>query len=185
MIDENAFGILIANHAVEDEEYALSREEFVARCESFRRTMRAHVRERRLGASVRALDLGHAFYLEVADGDHADGPLAWAKAARALLAEAGYETVGIVSHGSRWVDEEEAFPGTEHLGEVSLVTLSNPSEPFRRALAAETATHGEGEDAWGAGLYLDTEAAEALGLTPKNAPTVLDAGGASFFRAGR
>ena len=54
-------------------------------------------------------------------------------------------------------------------------------------LVADVASRGDDEDGsgWGPGLYLDTEAAEALGMTPKNAPTVLRAAGASFYRAGR
>jgi hypothetical protein len=84
---------------------------------------------------------------------------------------------------------------TEYVGDASLVTISNPSEPLRRAQYGEAAAHdddaegGPGSDrptrAWGPGLYLDTEAAEALAMSPKNAPTVLYARGAGFYRVGR
>lgn len=137
-------------------------------------------------AGARALDLGHAFYVEVGDGDHAESPLGWAKKVRARLLEQGFETAAAVTHGGRWVDEADALFSTEHVGEFGLISLSNPSEPLRRALYADAATRpSEHHEGWGPGLYLDTEAAEALGMTPKNAPTVLELGGASFYRAGR
>jgi hypothetical protein len=41
------------------------------------------------------------------------------------------------------------------------------------------------DDGWGPGLYFDTEAVDALGRTPKNAPTALVTAGASFYRVGR
>ena len=72
-------------------------------------------------------------------------------------------------------------------GSVKLFRASRPSEPLRRSLLAEAATHGdeqEGTEGWGPGLYLDVEAVEALGRKPKNAPTILRSGGAEFFRAG-
>jgi hypothetical protein len=167
----------------------MDRDAFVARFEGFRAIVRKCVGEHRLGADARAVDLGHAMYVEVGDGDHAESPLDWAKRARVRLSEAGYETVVAVTHGGRWVDDAaESFTSTEHLGSTGLVTLSNPSEPLRRALYADAASRPDDGDptvGWGAGLYLDTEAAEALGLAPKNAPTVLKAGSAGFYRAGR
>jgi hypothetical protein len=188
VIDENAFGVLIAYHDVENDEYALSREEFVARFSKFRDSARALLREHRLGEDVRAVDVGHALYVEVAEGDHAENPLAWGKRARATLSDAGFATVVVVTHGGRWVDENDSsFTSTEHVGDVGLVTISNPSEPLRRALIADVASRSDDDDGsgWGPGIYLDTEAAEALAMTPKNAPTVLRASGASFYRAGR
>jgi hypothetical protein len=41
------------------------------------------------------------------------------------------------------------------------------------------------EPGWGPGLYLDTEAVEALGLNLKNQPTALNVAEATFFRVGR
>lgn len=167
----------------------MERDAFVVRFEAFRSAARGCLREYRFGADVRAVDLGHALYVEVGDGDHVESPLAWAKTARARLSDAGYETVVIVTHGGRWVESgTESFFSTEHLGEASLITLSNPSEPLRRALYAEAASRPDEDDptvGWGPGLYLDVEAAEALGMAPKNAPTVLKTGGARFYRAGR
>ena len=193
MIDENAFGVLLSYFGVEDEEYGLGRAEFVERFEAFRAAVRAFLAETPLGQGAFALDLGHAVYAEVGEGDQAGSPLAWAKRLRAALAEKDFETVAVVTHGSRWVSAEASAQSTEHLGEFALVTASNPSEPLRRAFYAETATRQDEDDVdedgellgWGPGLYLDTEAAEALGMTPKNAPTVLRSGGAGFYRAGR
>ena len=193
MIDENAFGVLLSYFGVEDEEYGLGRGEFVERFEAFRAAVRAFLAATPLGQGALALDLGHAFYAEVGEGDQAGSPLGWAKRLRAALAEKDFETVAVVTHGSRWVSAEASAQSTEHLGEFSLVTASNPSEPLRRALYAETATRQDEDDTdedgellgWGPGLYLDTEAAEALAMTPKNAPTVLRSGGAGLYRAGR
>lgn len=189
LIDENAFGVLVSYFGIEEEEYGMEREAFVARFEGFRKRVRECVRDHRLGTDVRAVDLGHALYVEVADGDHAENPLAWAKRIRAHLLENEYETVVAITHGGRWIDEAaESFVSTEHLGDAGVVTLSNPSEPMRRALYADAASRPHETDpnvGWGPGLYLDTEAAEALGMAPKNAPTVLRAGSAGFYRAGR
>ena len=189
LVDENAFGVLVSYFGVEDEEYGLERDVFVARFDAFRASVRESLRDHRLGSGVRAVDLGHALYVEVADGSHTESPLAWAKRAHARLAEAGYAAVVAVTHGGRWVDDEaDSFVSTEHVGDAGLVTLSNPSEPLRRALYADAASRPGDDDpgaGWGPGLYLDTEAAEALGLSPKNAPTVLKVGSAGFYRAGR
>jgi hypothetical protein len=186
MIDENAFGILLSYYSVEEDEYGLERAEFVARFEAFRATIRGAVAELPLGRGARAVDLGHALYVEVGDGDQAESPLSWAKKARGRLTERGFESVGVVTHGGRWVDEAESFVSTEHLGDAGFVTLSMPSEPLRRALYAETASHptDDGDDGWGPGLYLDVEAVEALGIKPRNAPTSLRVGGAEFYRVG-
>jgi hypothetical protein len=134
------------------------------------------------------LDLGHALYIELAEGDESESPIAWLKQARARLLEEGFATVGALCHGSRWVDEAEGAPmSTEWAGERAVLTWSAPSEPLRRALYVDAATRPDDEDdtiGWGPGLYLDTEAVEALGKKPKNEPTLLRASGAAFYRAG-
>lgn len=192
--DENAFGILISYYLVENEEYGLDREQFVGRFELFRRIVRGCLREAVLATRLHAVDLGHAFYVEVAEGEQTSSPLAWARRVREMLHEHAFDTVAIVTHGSRWVDDEsETALSTEHVGNVDVFTISNPSEPLRRALYGEAASHpneGDGEsiedpEAWGPGLYLDTEAAEALAMVPKNAPTILYTRGAGFYRVGR
>jgi hypothetical protein len=202
VIDENAFGILISNHAIEDEEYGLDREAFVERVDLFRDTLRTFLRERSPGADVRAIDLGHALYVEIADGQESESPIAWAKAVRACLAELSFESVVGVTHGGRWVEDDDAgasWFSSEALGEVGLVRVSHPSEPFRRALYLDAAARAEeqgdgGEDdtdgdaegssGWGPGLYLDLEAVEALRIKLRNEPTRLRCAGAVFYRIG-
>jgi len=195
IIDENAFGILVSHFLVEDEEYGLERAEFVKRFELFRQVVRDALRDAPLGAGVRAIDFGHAVYVEVAEGDQSTSPIGWARKVREQLTERGFDSAAFVTHGSRWVDEDaESFVSTEHVGDAGLLTISNPSEPLRRAFYGDAASRDGEADiessdvesrAWGPGLYLDTEAAEALALAPKNAPTVLSASGAGFYRVGR
>jgi len=73
------------------------------------------------------------------------------------------------------------------VGTAEVTAWSRPSEPLRKALYADTATRpdADGEGGWGPGLYVDTEAVEALGRTPKNAPTTLRVAGAEFYRVAR
>lgn len=187
MIDENAFGLWIGYFSVEEDEYGLEREAFVERFQRFGRIVRAHVEEQPLGEGLRALDLGHGVYLEIGEGDETAGPIGWLKALRERLSEDGFPSVGVLSHGSRWVAETEAEQaGSERVGGTPWSTLSHPSEPLRRAMYADAASRIDEDDGtgWGPGLYLDTEAVEALGKTPKNQPTVLSASGATYYRAG-
>jgi len=188
MVDENAFGLLLSYYDVEEDEYALERPAFVERFEGFRAAVLEHLKDAPLGADVRAVDLGHAVFVEVGDGDQTTGPLGWLRDARKRLSEKGYATVAVLTHGSRWVDPDGgAATSTEWVGDVGLVTISRPSEPLRRALYGDAASRPDDEDGavgWGPGLYLDTEAVEALGIRPKNEPTILRSSGVSFFRAG-
>lgn len=188
MIDENAFGLLISYYAVEDDEYGLEREQFVERFEAFRNAVVECLEQLPLGRDVRAIDLGHAVFVEVSEGEQVEGPIQWLKSVRGRLKERQFETVCVLSHGSRWVDPETGPTfSTDRIADVTLLTVSRPSEALRRALYAEAASRPDDEDepvGWGPGLYLDTEAVEALGKTPKNVPTLLRAGGASFYRAG-
>ncbi|MBK7580001.1 MAG: hypothetical protein IPI67_07310 [Myxococcales bacterium] len=186
MDDENAFGLLISWVDLETEEYALERAEFVERWQKFRATWREALGIFALGSDVRALDLGHALYLEVAEGDQTEDPIAWIKLVRARLTEQGFATVGVVTHGGRWLSDEAGTELPEQNG-VFVAVASCPSEPLRRALYADTAAHRDEADApdgWGAGLYVDTEAIEALGRSLKNAPTPLAVAGATYFRVG-
>lgn len=188
MIDENAFGLLIAWFNVEDEEYAGEREQFIERYAAFTAFIRERLSERPPAEAARAVDLGHALYVELADGDQSVDLIVWLRELRASLAERGYATAGMLAHGGSWLDEREPHPDIVECGTVKLVRASRPSEPLRRCLLAEAATHvGEDDDereGWGPGLYLDVEAVEALGRKPKNTPTILRCGGAEFFRAG-
>jgi hypothetical protein len=187
MIDEDAFGLLVSYLNLEDDEYSGEREDFVNRYTGFVELVHAHLSEHAPSATARGLDLGHAVYVELlADDEHAD-LITWLRKLRATLAEREYLTAGILTFGSVWVAAEAVRPDRIGCGSVSLALASLPSEPLRRALQAEAATHADDEadtPGWGPGLYLQTEAVEALGRKPKNEPTVLSCSGGRFFRAG-
>lgn len=185
--DENAFGVLIGYFAIEHDEYALSPGEFAARFLEFRAALRACVEAFPLAREAIARELGHALYLEFSDGDQLEDPIAWIKLVRARLKALDMASVGVLSHGGRWLLEaSDAAPPS--VSGIEWQSVSLPSEPLRRALYAETASHGadeEDENAWGPGIYVDTEAIEALGRTLKNAPTPLSIAGATFYRVAR
>ena len=210
MLDENAFGILVAYHGVEQDEYDLSEEAFVARVAAFRRQTRSWLLGLAFRPRGRALLLGHAAYVEWPDpadelrGEQAStqgtsngnppeavplapDPIRAARECRALLSEVDLPSVAVVTYGSRWVpDFNEPICQAERLEQVTLLDFGQPSEALRRALHAETACQGAAEsEGWGPGLYLDTEAVEALGKRPQNEPTVLEVADATFYRAGR
>jgi hypothetical protein len=187
MLDENAFGLLVSYFDIENDEYEGEREHFVERYATFSALVRDRLAERPPGTSARAIDLGHAFYVELPDGEQQGDLIGWLKELRATLNEHGFANAGMLTHGSCWVDEQDPRPDIVDCGSVKLFRASRPSEPLRRSLLAEAATHGDEEEdveGWGPGLYLDVEAVEALGRKPKNAPTILRSGGAQFFRAG-
>jgi hypothetical protein len=187
MIDENAFGLLVSYFDIEDDEYTLEREPFVERFQLFRATILEMLAESGLGAPTRALDLGHAVYLEVAQEDGLVDLIRWLRDVRERLARQDFATVGVLSHGSRWVAEGDAPVTPQTAGDATLVQVSSPSEPLRRALYAETQTHPDETldfPGWGPGLYIDTEAVDALGRKLKNAPTPLSNAGATFYRMG-
>ena len=189
MIDENAFGLLVAYYTVEDDEYALERAEFVERFGLFRDTLLEYLREEPPGRGVWALHLGHATYLELSEEECGE-PIEWLKQIRAWLDGRGFLSVAILSHGSRWVPGGEG-PDLDRHAATSSATWEHaswPSEPLRRALYADAASRPEQSDereGWGPGLYIDTEAIEAMGRKLKNAPTPLMASGATFYRMGR
>ena len=190
LLDENAFGLLVSFYDLETVEYSLPPDEFTTRCSEFRSLALATAAEAPLGSGATILDLGHALYFEIGDGDQRVDPVSWLKALRATLAEREFAVVAVLSHGGRWVVESGPpdLPVVEPLagGEYLLISASRSSEPLRRALYAETACHGtDGNDGWGPGLYVDTEAVEALGKSLKNAPTPLISAGATFYRIGR
>lgn len=190
LVDENAYGILVGYHSIEDDEYGLERYRFVERFNEFRDAVLDYLKTLPVADKVTVLDFGHAVYVEFADGDQREDPLAWGKAARALLQGREFQSMVVVTHGSRWVDESEPdVPTSGDLApQMSFARLSHPSEPLRRAIAAEVASRLVDEDderGWGPGLYVDDEAVEALGRQFKNTPTPLEVGGATYFRVGR
>ena len=186
MIDENAFGLLVSYYEVEDDEYGLEPDAFVERMRGFRATLDECLEALPLGKGVHALDLGHALYLELAEGDQGEDPFGWLRMVRARLKGRDFETVAVLSHGSRWVDREgSAAVQLEQVGAVAVCRASWPSEAMRRALYADAASRQD-EDCpgWGPGLYVDSEAIDAMGRTLKNVPTALVASGATFYRFG-
>lgn len=184
MIDEDAFGILFSYYEVEDDEYGSDeREAFVERFSGFEREGLASLSAMGLPTDHHVVCLGHAVYAELRDDGNVSDLLGRLRAASARLSGQGFVNVTVLSHGSRWVLEGEgaALSLTEDAPRV--VRLSRPSEPLRRALEAEAfARRDDDDNGWGPGVYVDTDALEALGKTPKNAPTVLQARGAVFFR---
>lgn len=184
MIDEDAFGILFSYFEVEDDEYGSDdRSEFVERFEAFERLALAAVQSLELPSDHHVVCLGHAVYAECPD--HEDTPQLFARfrAAAARLAAEGFVNVAVLTHGSRWVEEGEGPALSVTSDAPRVVRLSKPSEPLRRAqFVAALAQTDDQVEGWGPGVYADTEALEALGKTPKNAPTVLRAPGAEFFR---
>ncbi|MEI9953678.1 MAG: hypothetical protein WDO74_33040 [Pseudomonadota bacterium] len=185
--DENAFGVLIAYFAIGDDEYALEPADFAARFLEFRSALRACLETFPLAQSGIAREFGHALYIEFADGEQLEDPISWIKLVRARLKALELLSVGVLSHGGRWQADPAEAPPPITAG-IEWHPVSLPSEPLRRALYAETASHGTDEDdenAWGPGIYVDTEAVEALGRTLKNAPTPLAIAGATFYRVAR
>lgn len=190
MLDENAFGLLISYFWIENDEYALEPEQFLARLERFRTLVLEAAAEEPPGADATALDLGHAFYFEVGDGDQVGDPIAWLNRRRARLSEAEIVSAAVLTHGSRWVSAEDGrvVRGSEARGGLQLLRVGGPSEPLRRALDADGASRlddAEDADGWGPGLYVEVDAVEALGKKFKNAPTPLRAGTGTFYRLGR
>ncbi len=187
MIDENAFGILVSFHAIEDEEYESDElDEFVDRFTLFQRLVLQCLQEGAPGEGVKVLCFGHAVYLELAEDAAAKGLLGWAKGVRKELSEHDFDSAVILTHGGRWMTDEPSAERVSHVGSSTVLHCSLPSEPLQRALVAHTASHGlpAEADAWGPGLYLDTDALDALGIRPKNEPTRLEVAGAAFYRVG-
>ncbi len=183
-IDQNAFGLLLSFHDIENAEYSLGPEEFVERFELFRSTVLEHARSKPLASGLSALDLGHALYFEFEDGDQLLDPMPWLRELHKTLTLEDFEVVAVLSHGGRWV-EVEAAPSRPPEAELELVRAKHPSEALRRALYADTASHGsDGDDGWGSGVFVDEDAISALKRAFKNAPTALRVAGATFFRIG-
>ncbi len=188
MNDENVFGLLITYYDLENDEYTLEAEAFRKRLSEFRALMLDCVENFPLGPALHAVDLGHSWYVEVADGEHEEDPVVWLKMTRARLSGRNFRTSGVLSYGGRWVSDDESIAGLRSIERGHVVRVAWSSEAMRRALFADAACRQDDEDCpegWGPGLYVDTLAVEALGRALKNAPTPLSASGATFYRAGR
>ena len=184
MIDEDAFGVLFSYYEVEDDEYASDeRADFVRRFEAFERTAIGIVQSLALPGDHHLVCLGHAVYAEFRDDAPAPDLLRAVRVASARLAAQGFVNATVLSYGARWVAPEADPELSVSEAAPRIARISRPSEPLRRALDADTRSRRDEQvDGWGPGVYVDTEALEALGKTPKNAPTVLRAAGAQFFR---
>lgn len=184
MIDEDAFGILFSYYEVEDDEYGSDdRGAFVSRFEAFERHALGIAEQMELPGDRHVICFGHAVYVEFRDDDDRPQLLSQFRTAAARLLAEGFVNVAVLSHGSRWVDEVDGVALSVTGERARVARVSRPSEPLRRALfASALAQSDEQASGWGPGIYADTEAIEALGKTPKNAPTLLRAPGAEFFR---
>lgn len=187
LLDENAYGIWISWFDAEDVEYSQSADKFPPRIMVFRSAISEFLDREPLGEGVRAIDFGTAVYVEVGDGDETSDLLKWVRAFRAYLKEGDWETFAVVSHGGRWVARDAGACLPPRVGSVEVVASFGPSEPFRKAMAAEAMAHDDeetGEPGWGVGLFVDVDALEAMNRALKNAPTALCSGGACFYRVG-
>src|ERR1043165_7079480 len=116
--DENAFGLLVAYHDLENAEYSLEPAEFTARFTEFRELSLQYAAASPLGTGASVLDLGHALYFEVGDGDQATDPFAWLRGLRTELSEHDFQVAAVLTHGGRWggaaldIDEYPAGGGT-------------------------------------------------------------------------
>jgi hypothetical protein len=154
MIDQNAFGLLISYFTLEDDEYCGEREDFVQRYCEFAECIVTELTQRPPALGARAIDLGFALYVEFEDGDQHGDPIAWLRQLRATLASADYATAAFLTHGSVWIDEAEPRPDILDCGGLKLVRACRSSEPLRRALWGEAATHQDEASStfgWGPG----------------------------------
>ncbi len=189
MIDENAYGLWIAYHTIENDEYALEREEFLQRLGTFRETVMQGLQEARLGDGLLTVDFGHAVYCEVGEGDEEADPFAWLRGLRSRVEAAGFASIAVLTFGGRWVADEETdtdLPAVAVVGEHVVARVAHNSESLRKAFFVEAATQDDDErPGWGPGLYVDAEAIEALGKKLKNAPTPLTTAGGTYYRFAR
>jgi hypothetical protein len=184
MIDEDAFGVLFSYYEIEYDEYCSDeRAEFVQRFEAFERAALGIVQSLELPGDPHVVCLGHALYAEFRDDEPAGDLLRALRQASSRLTAAGFVNATVLSYGARWVMPDAPPELSLSDGAPRIVRISRPSEPLRRAREVDTLTRrDEHVTGWGPGVYVDTEALEALGKTPKNAPTVLHTAGAQFFR---
>ena len=186
MIDENAFGILLSYFDVEDDEYGLERDAFVVRFRAFREVVRECLRDLPLGRGVRAIDLGHAHYVEVADGSQSESPLKWARKMRAHGSTSAGSSASrpslTVADGSM-KRSRSSRPNTSETRESSRcrIRASHFAAPCTQTLPLARMTTNP---LVGAPVFISTpKRREALNMIPKNAPTILYVAGAGFFIA--
>jgi hypothetical protein len=185
LIDENAFGVLLAHYDLESIEYSLEHSAFVEYLGRFSSLIEGRFSESPLANGLRKIDLGHAQYFEFADGDQLVDPISWVREMRKAFVAVDLPNVCLLSAGGRWVTEVPS-PAPEA---QDVKIEFGPSEPLRKALAAEVSaqpnTAAETEQSgWGPGLYVEKDAIEQLGRSLKNAPTALPVLSSIFYRIG-
>jgi hypothetical protein len=190
LIDENAFGVLIAHYDLESLEYDTAPEVFIEYLGRFSRLVDERISLSPLATHLRKVELGHAYYFEFAAGDQLVDPITWVRETRKAFVANDLPNVCVLCEGGRWLDEPTLDVSTA--GEPSedpRPVSFGPSEPLRKALAAEaeaqptTATEPQ-EVGWGPGLYVEKDAIERLGKSLKNAPTALPVLSSVFYRIG-
>jgi hypothetical protein len=190
VIDENAFGILIAHYDLENIEYSLEESAYLEYLSRFVAVVDERLTSKPVAAGLRRLDLGHAYYFEFADGDQLENPITWIRELRSALVDADLPNICVLSAGGRWVTPAEGNTNEDASAGTSPAAVAyGPSEPLRKAFAAEalsqpTEAGEEGETGWGPGLYIEKEAIEQSGRTLKNAPTALFVHSSVFYRIG-
>lgn len=107
MIDENAFGILIAHYDLESLEYSLREDAFLEHIERFNRLLDEYITAQPPCSGLRRIELGHAVYLEFSDGDQLTDPIRWVRSLRQTLIDADLPNLCILSAGGRWTDDED------------------------------------------------------------------------------
>src|SRR6185436_15010480 len=161
--------VLFSYYEVEDDEYGSDeREDFVRRFEAFERTALESVLALALPGDHHVVCFGHAVYVEFRDDPRASDLLRAVRVASARLAAQGFVNATVLSYGARWVRSECDPELSVSEQAPRIVRISRPSEPLRRALDAETLSRrDEHVTGWGPGMYVATEAPEAVGKTPK------------------
>jgi hypothetical protein len=203
VIDENTFGVLLAHYDLESIEYSLAEDAFLAYIGRFLAAIDTNIAAQPLGDALRRIDLGHAVYLEFADGDQLSDPIAWVRGMRQQLVEADLPNICVLTAGGRWISPKDEVPAEVNdlpaekaadlerksgAWRVNSPRAYGPSEALRKALAAEAfaqpTTSGDSIQGWGPGLYIDKDAVEQLGKSLKNAPTTLPVLSGTFYRIG-
>lgn len=187
MEDENAFGIWLSWFDAEEVEYSQSADKFPPRLMVFRSAVQDYLGQNSPGSNAIAIDMGTSVYVEIADGDHKVDPFAWLKGLRTYLSQGDWTTFGVITHGGRWVTSKPGATMPSKVGDVQVMASFGPSEPMRKAMAAESMSHDDEDgdfEGWGPGLFVDEEALDAMNRKLKNEPTALRCAGACFFRIG-
>jgi hypothetical protein len=187
LVDENAYGIWVSWFDAEQVEYSQSADKFAPRIQVFRSAVREFLSTFPLGKGALVIELGTAVYVEIGDGDQSEDLIGWLRSFRAYLGQGDWTTFAVLSHGGRWVSTSHDVPLPSELGGFRVLASMGPSEPLRKAMAAEALAHDDedaGVEGWGSGTFVDSEALEAMGRKLKNQPTALRCAGTDFFRIG-